>query len=208
MSLNQLKRAKSGDWAEYEYTVSMPGGANEEMKMKVRTEVLSKGDRSIRIATTTQPWMPRRDERGQFRPDLGFEWGLEDRVEMEIDLSAKSDEQLIRSIVKEIIRQQNAHNNARDFVDKIKFDIRSGRRSSETLSTGGQSFRCTVVPLTVSTTVGSLTITVRDIKTWLSSSAPFGLVQAEFRTDVPPDFVTGREGTFVLTVRLTGFRKT
>jgi len=190
MYLNQLKSAKSGEWAEYEYTLSMPG-ERDSGKWKVRQEVLSKSDRSIKIETTiTHPH------------------GYVEKQEMEIDLSASSDEQLIRSIVKEIIRQQNAHNNARDFVDKIKFDIRSGRRSSETLSTGGQSFRCTVVPFTVSTTVGSLTVTVRDIKTWLSSSAPFGLVQAEFRMDVPPDFDTGRESAFVVTVRLTGFRKT
>ena len=193
--LNQLKSAKSGDWAEYEYTISGIEG-NRTEKMKVRTEVLSKGDKNIKIETTTQHWISFRNE-----------WSSEEKEEMEIDLSVTSDEQLFKSNAKEILRKGGAPNGIRDFVDKIKFEIKRGRMTSETLSTAGQSFSCHVTPLTFSVTVGSLTGTVRDIRVWLSSSAPFGLVQGQFRMDIP-NFDTGKESTFEVTVRLTAFRKT
>lgn len=183
----QLKKAKSGDWAEYELTMSAPESDTERVKFKV--EVMSNDGKRVRLQATTDG--PSR--RGAEKTDI------------EIDLS-KSDEEMMKSMLG-MDMSVDMPIDVKNILDKIKFDIKKGRKSRETLSIAGQSFNCFVIPYTIDVTVGNVTITVRDIKEWTSKTAPVGgIVRTEYRTEFPTP--NGRTETFSISISLTSFRKT
>ena len=194
-----LRNAKSGDWVEYETIVSTPMG--EISRATQRYEVLSNNRRMVRLrVTTTIPPM--------------FPWASTqtDVTEFEIDLS-KSDEQIFLDMIAQTITQGARAGGASvpfdvgSFLNEVvDVEVNKGKRTRETLSVAGETFRCTVTPYTISISVDSITLTVRDIKEWFSRRVPvFGMVQAEFRVSVPVP--TMGTQSFTVTSRLTSFHK-
>ena len=198
MYLNQLKKAKSGDEVEYETSISIGGERDRDrVRHRFSIEVLSNDGRRIRLQRTFQDWNQYRNE-----------WSSEDKMPLlEIELSSlKSDVDLVRAIMREMMR--DAPREIRDAVDKIDWEVRGGKRTSETMTMAGQSFKCTVTPLTVSATSGSVTTTVRDIKQWTSPEVPVtGLVKAEFQGRDQVAMMMGPAGTFSISIELTRSRK-
>jgi hypothetical protein len=191
-ALNQLRSAKSGDWAEYEIAISVPGGGSAD-RQRFRIEVMSNDGRRVRLQTTV------------FNAPV-FDRGRDVKTDFEIDLS-QSEVEIARSMLKSMPADTPMPFEVRDFIDSIKLDIKRDRSTRETLSIAGASFNCIVTPHTIGATIGNITFTARDIKVWHSRTAPVdGMVRAEFRTTVPGP--TGRIETLTITIALTSFRKT
>jgi len=200
LSLNQLRTAKSGDWAEYEVAISFPGESTERQRFRI--EVMSNDGRRVRLQTTMfNVYTPARDQMGRMvmeRQDV--------RSDIEIDLS-QSEEEIARSMLKSTPAGIPMAYMVRDFINSIELDIKRGRTTRETLSIAGAGFNCIVTPHTISATIGNITFTARDIRVWNSRTAPVdGMVRAEFRTSVLGP--TGRMEDLIITISLTSFRKT
>jgi len=190
--IEQLRKAKSGDWVEYEITESGLDGSSPP-KTIVKIEVTSNDRRRVglRITTTTSQLFGRENK---------------EEANVEIDLSKSEEEMIWNMLEKGLADARLPISNMRNFRDSIKFEIKRGKKTRETLSIAGQSFRSTLTPYTIDVTIGNITISVRDIKEWTSRTAPvLGILKTEFRTTMPAP--SGRMEAFSITIALTGFRK-
>ena len=207
---SQLKRAKSGDWAEYEIAFSGNGAPSEREKFKI--EVISNDGKRLKLQTTTtqtvREWVSNRG--GDRMQRSGGEGEMQEvekevKTDAEIDLS-KSEEEIMMSLIKGG-RPIDIPFIIQKYIDsRVKVEIKKGKTTRETLSVAGQTFNCTCTPYIFSITLDNLTLTIRDIKEWASKAAPIsGTVQTEFRMTLPG---VNKLETLTVTLRLTGFRKT
>ena len=186
-SSHPLRKAKPGDWARYDVTVSGDGNlaprGGQTMKMTSVIEVLSNDGKKVKLRTTTT------NTERYGPPEQKHEW--------EVDLS-KPEEEIVLSMLK--------GTPFGDAIKNVKFE-RGKKTTKETEWAAGKEYNCIVVTTVLTGIVtrddgetAELTSTSKD---WTSKTAPF---TGTVRSDVNLMLIAKRETVNIfMTTSLAAF---